>query len=47
MYVKSFLEGMGKEGAVVYSISIYKCKMVDLTGLYATQYFPIVLLLRC
>ncbi len=37
MYVESFLDGMGKEGAVVYSVSVYKCKMVDLTALYTTQ----------
>jgi hypothetical protein len=47
IYVKSFLDGMGTEGEVVYSESVNKCKMVDLTALYTTQYLPIVLLLQC
>ena len=48
MYVKSFLDGMGKEGALVFSESVYKCKMVDLTDLNTTQYLHhIILLLRC
>ena len=34
IYVKSFLDGLGKEGAVVFSVSIYKFKMIDLTALY-------------
>ena len=47
MYVKSFLDGIWTEGAVVYSVSVYKCKMVDLTDLYITQYLLIVVLLLC
>ena len=33
---------LGKEGAVVYSVSTYKCKMVDLTSLYTSYYYFIV-----